>query len=75
MSVSVYIEGSKYYYTADDIKYVDVLWNDKEVVLLVQPKECYDNGPHVDVDECVVEGEILIPKDKITHIICWAGNK
>jgi hypothetical protein len=71
MTVSIYVEGSKYHYTADSIEIVDVNWSKEEVIKLVNPKECYDNGPYEDADECIIQGDILIPKNKITHLICW----
>lgn len=71
MSYTIYVEGSKYYYYADNIELVDVMWSDKEVVKITNPKECYDTGPYTDPDQCGLQGEMFIPKDKITHLIYW----
>jgi hypothetical protein len=71
MAYSIYIQGEKYYYQADKIELVDVKWHHRSVIKLTKPKECYDNGPLLDCDECAIEGDVYIPKDKITQIIEW----
>jgi hypothetical protein len=71
MSVSVYVDGYKFYYTADKIELAEVRWHYREVVMLVNPKECYDESLNDEVDESGVSGTVYIPKDKITHVIVW----
>jgi hypothetical protein len=56
---------------AEKIDCADVQWSKEEVVKLVNAKECYDENLYEDTDTCGIGGTVLIPKNKINHIIVW----
>ena len=68
---SIYIQGDKYHFSVEDLNNGSARWTSEPVLVLTNPKECYDNGPHEDPDECVVDGVIHVPLSKVSHIIRW----